>query len=171
MHIFFRWVAVVGFLVGFGLSWAAGEEKPVKLSKEEQYLVDLTNEARQKEKLPALKVHPLLNKAAANYSQVLIKNAEKAVEMMAKKDKMVHELDGTTVGKRFDDLGYNYTEFGENVAVAYNLNQMKAVHDAWMKSKFHRDNIMDKLFAEIGLAVVKHPNRNEWYITQVFGTR
>ena len=171
MHIPCSWVAVVAFSACLGIGSAADKKEDAKLSKEEQQLVDLANEARKKQKLPALKVNALLNKAAANYSRVMIKNAKKAVEMMAKKDPKVHELDGTTVGKRFDDLGYNYTEFGENVAVAYNLNQMKAVHDAWMKSKFHRDNILDKLFAEIGLAVVKHPDRNEWYITQVFGTR
>jgi len=47
-----RWVAVVGLMAGIGLGWAADQEKPVKLSKEEQYLVDLANQARREKKLP-----------------------------------------------------------------------------------------------------------------------
>lgn len=173
MQFHHRWVAVAALFACLGLSWAADEKKEEKgkLSKEEQILVDLVNEARKKEKLDALKVEPLLNKAAAAYSQVMIKDFKKARALMEKMDPKAHEIDGTTVGKRCDDAGYDYTECGENVAMAFSLDQMKKVHDSWMGSKYHRANILDKKFTEIGIAVVKHPDRNEWYITQVFGTR
>jgi uncharacterized protein YkwD len=168
-----RWLAVAGFLTCLGLSWAADkEEEEVKLSKEEQILVDLANQTRKKEKLGVLKVNPLLNKAAVYYSGVMIKQPDKARKLMEKLDHAAHELDGKKIGDRLDDFKYDWTECGENVALAFSLDQMKKVHDSWMGSKYHRENILDKKFTEIGIAVVKHPDRkNEWYITQIFGTR
>jgi len=171
MQLHHRWVALAALLACLGLCSAADKDDKAKLTKEEQYLVDQVNEARKKEKLGAVKVDPVLCKAAAGYSQVMIKNYKKARELMDKKDPKVHEVDGTNVGKRLDDVGYDYTECGENVAVAFSLDQMKKVHDNWMSSKYHRENILDKKFQEVGIAVVKHPDRNEWFITQVFGTK
>jgi uncharacterized protein YkwD len=173
MQLHHRWLALAALLACLGFCTAADKDDKPKLSKEEQYLVDQVNEARKKENLGALKVDPLLCKAAANYSQVMIKNDKKARELMDKKDPKVHEVDGTNVGKRCDDVGYDYTECGENVAISYGVSaeQIKKVHDNWMGSKYHRANILDKKFQEIGIAIVKHPNGKEWFITQVFGSR
>jgi uncharacterized protein YkwD len=171
MQLRHRWIALAALFACLGLCAAADKDEKVKLSKEEQYLVDLANEARKEEKLGALKVDPLLCKAAANYSRVMIKDAKKAHELLDKGDPKIHEIDGTNVGKRLDDVGYDYTDCGENVAIAYNLDQMKKVHESWMGSKYHRANILGKEFKDIGIAVAKHPDRDEWFITQVFGVK
>jgi uncharacterized protein YkwD len=172
MHSLHRWFAVAALFTCLGLCWSADkeEEKERKLSKEEQLLVDLTNEARKEKGLKPLKVNFLLNKSATYYSGVMIKQREKAIKLMEKKDHVVHELDGKKVGDRLDDVKYDWTDCGENVAAAYAADQMKKVHEGWMASKYHRDNILDKAFTEVGMAVVKHPDRKEWYITEVFGS-
>jgi uncharacterized protein YkwD len=171
MQLHHRWGALAALFACLGLGVAADKDEKVQLSKEEQILVDLANEARKEQKLGAVKVNALLCKAAAGYSKVMIKDAKKAHELFDNKDAKIHEIDGSNVGKRLDDVRYDYTQCGENVAIAYKLDQMKKTHENWMGSQYHRANILSKEFAEIGIAVVKRPDSDEWFITQVFGTR
>ncbi|MBY0527156.1 MAG: CAP domain-containing protein [Gemmataceae bacterium] len=163
--------AIAGFVT---VPWSAGadkkEEKP-KVSKEVQLLLDLTNEARAKQKLPPLKSNDTLAKAAMAFSGVMIKNDKKARELMDNRDPKVHELGGKNVDKRLDDVGYEWTECGENVAIALKGDQFRPVFEAWMKSKVHHDNIVSTKYDEIGIGIVKHPDKMEWYITQIFGSR
>lgn len=170
MRCLSRAVAVV-LLAGVGFAAAADKDDPAKISKEEQLLIDLANEARAKEKLPALKPNAKIAKAAAGYSAFMTKNSKQARELMEKSDEKVHELDGKGHGKRLDDVSYDWSVCGENVALAYSLDQIKLVHERWMASKYHRANILNKEYEEIGIGVVKHPDKKEWYITQVFGTQ
>lgn len=139
------------------LSGALADEKDTaKLSPEEKLLVELTNQARAKEKLSSLKVNPLLMKAAALHTA-----------NMARQGKLEHELDGKKVGDRLDDLGYKWAECGENVAT--DSDPTEAVK-GWMESKGHRENILDRHYEEIGVALVRNPkDKDEWYFTQVFG--
>jgi len=153
-------VAVVA--TGLALSGAAGDDKDKpapKPTKEEQQLIDLTNKARAKEKLPALKFNAVLQKVAAAHSA-----------NMVKQNKMEHELDGKRVLQRLDDAGYDYDFCGENLGVLDDLKDIAAIHEKWLKSPSHRENILNSKFEEIGLAIVKHPKKNEWYVTEVFGT-
>src|ERR1051326_7683961 len=100
------WKRVCGVLVACVLAgsvcWA---EDKLKLSDDEQKILDLTNAARAKEKLPALKANATLFKVARAHS----KN-------MAKKGEMKHELDGKTPAQRVEAAGYDYRATGENIA-------------------------------------------------------
>jgi uncharacterized protein YkwD len=47
--------------------------------------------------------------------------------------------------------GYDYREFGENLAVGY--PNADAVVDGWMHSPAHRANVLSRNFDEIGVAI------------------
>src|SRR5690242_15636055 len=94
-------------LPGAGLSFADTKPDETKLSKEEQRVLDLANEARAKEKLPPLKANATLAQVARAHAA-----------NMAKQHKMDHVLDGKNPAQRVDKAGYDYSSMGENIAVA-----------------------------------------------------
>lgn len=134
----------------------------LKLSADEKALVELLNKARAKEKLPALTINATLCAVARKHSA-----------NMAKNGKLAHELDGKKPKDRVTDAGYDYRSMGENIAWADegsdNTPPKPAdVHEMWMKSKVHKDNIVASKYTEIGIGIVRGP-KGDWYYTQVFG--
>jgi uncharacterized protein YkwD len=153
-----RWVLLV--LVACCLSLPAQEKKaPAKLSltKEEQAVLDLTNAARAKEKLPPLKPNALLFEAARAHSR-----------NMAKQEKLAHDLDDKTPFDRVKATGYAYSHVGENIAAGQGLTAKGALK-MWMGSQGHRENILRKEYEEIGIGVARTA-KGDIYYTQVFGT-
>jgi uncharacterized protein YkwD len=149
------WLAII--LLGAALAWAdESAEKEPKLTKEEQLVLDLTNEARAKEKLPPLKVNATLVKVARAHSA-----------NMAKQHKMEHELDGKTPAQRLDDAGYDYRSMGENIAAGDKPVSIRKIFQGWMESEGHREHIMSPKFDEIGIGIAA--DKREYYYTQVFG--
>ncbi len=138
---------------------ANAEEKKLKLSDEEQMILDLTNKERAKKKLPALKPNPILFLVARAHS----KN-------MAKQQKMQHKLDGKTPAQRVDGAGYNFRSTGENIAAGDPSWKIPGVVQAWMESKGHRENILSRKYVEIGIGVGTS-EKGEKYYTQVFGKK
>jgi len=148
--------AVLACLAG-ALSAAApprGDEK-LTLSKEEQRLLDLTNQERARKKLPALKPNPVLFRVARAHSA-----------NMAKQRKMAHVLDGKKPPQRVEAAGYRLGWVGENIAVSGDLEPDEVMKD-WMGSKLHRENILNPRYTEIGIGLAKN-SKGEWYYTQVF---
>jgi uncharacterized protein YkwD len=136
-----------------------GEKKrgeAVELTKDEQALLDLTNEARKKEKLPPLRPSAVLTRLARDHSA-----------NMARQEKMEHVLDGKNPVQRAEAAGYPLGRLGENIA-AGNGWTLEAVLETWMDSKPHRANILSDRFTEIGLGLARS-GKGEWYYTQVFG--
>lgn len=88
-------------------------------------------------------------------------------KLMAKKNKMSHTLGGTNAGQRMILAGYNWWNWGENVAYGYTTP--KAVVTAWMNSPGHRANILGN-FKDIGVGIAYSSNGTPYYC-QVFGTR
>jgi uncharacterized protein YkwD len=129
----------------------------VKMKADEKQLFDLLNAARAKEKLPALVPNPVLFKLARDHSA-----------NMAKQKKMAHELDGKKVKDRAKAASYDYRYIGENVAWSEDQPEMKEIHEGWMKSKGHRENILKEPYREVGLGIAKS-SKGEYYFTQVFG--
>jgi len=126
----------------------------LKLTKEEQGVIDLTNEERKKADLPPLKANLKLMVAARGHA-----------ENMAKQDKLDHVLDEKQPADRVKAAGYDYGYLGENVA--WNQADPKEVLESWMNSQNHKDNILNKDYAEIGVAVAKNA-KGERYWVQVF---
>ena len=50
-----------------------------------------------------------------------------------------------------DKHGYNYHEFGENLAVGYRTP--KEIVDGWMHSPEHRANVLSRTFEDVGVAI------------------
>ncbi len=129
----------------------------VKLTKEEQAVIDLTNAERKAANLPPLKMNPKLMTAAREHAA-----------NMAKQEKSSHTLDGKEPADRVKAAGYRFRATGENIA--WNQESPKEVLGDWMKSQGHRENILKKEYTEIGVAVAKSV-KGEPYWVQVFGTQ
>ena len=136
---------------------ADDKKDELKLSEDEQAVVDLTNAARTKadKNLTPLKPNPKLMEAARKHA-----------ENMAAQGKLDHTLDGKTFVDRAKAVEYKYRALGENIAASYKTP--KEVVDVWMGSAIHRGNILNKDYAEIGVGVVKN-KQGEPYWVQVFG--
>lgn len=148
----------IGIVILLGAIWtvdAGAPGKKFQMSKEEKQLLDLTNQERKKHDLPALTASPLLFKVARAHSA-----------NMAKQNKMSHELDGKKSAQRVKEAGYRYLSTGENIA--FGNYPLEKLMEAWMGSKLHRANILNKKFTEIGLGVVPDADGVPFF-TQVFG--
>jgi uncharacterized protein YkwD len=142
------------------LSAAPAGDPKGKLTAEEQRILDLTNEARKKEKLEPLKLQPALTAAARKHAG-----------LMAKHKKLAHDFEGQTHRDRLKEVGYNYSEFGANV-ISTNDKGAKlpdTVVAEWLKSDINRANMLDKRFTEAGVAVAVGEDGNT-YVTLLFGT-
>jgi uncharacterized protein YkwD len=129
---------------------------PVELSADEKAVIELTNAERKKVGLPPLVPHDKLMRMARGHSQ-----------NMARKQVAGHDLDGKGTSDRGRDVGYP-GEVGENVG-AGQRGSAEAMRD-WLKSKGHRENLLEKMYSEIGVGVADD-SRGLRYWTQVFGAR
>jgi uncharacterized YkwD family protein len=104
-----------------------------------QQVIDLTNQQRSKNGLPALKADTQLNSVAQ----------KKALDMQQN-----HYFSHTspTYGSPFDmmrDFGVTYKSAGENIAQGQQTPQ--EVVTAWMNSEGHRKNILSASYTHIGI--------------------
>ena len=77
---------------------------------------------------------------------------------------------GETPGDVAAKVGYQFINFGENIAMGYYADD-QALVDAWMKSPHHRENILQPRFQEIGIAVGEgwFKGKLTWIAVQNFG--
>jgi uncharacterized protein YkwD len=133
-----------------------------RMADDEKALIELVNKARAKAKLPALERDPTLDRAAKGHT-----------ENMARQEKMEHVLDGKRVSHRVSDVGYDYLKVGENLAFSEGDASLPPlppadIHAGWMKSKHHRDNILEKKYTQVGVSMGRSKKGN-FYYTMVFG--
>jgi uncharacterized protein YkwD len=131
------------------------DEKFVKEAT--QTVLELTNQARAREKLPPLKLNALLSKAATAHSA-----------NMGRKGELSHKLDGKWPRDRVKAAGYDYASVGENIAVT-EIDPPEKIVQKWLESPTHCENIMNDEFRELGVGIVRN-DKGEIYYTQVFGT-
>lgn len=116
----------------------------------------LTNAARAKRGLPALRRDVRLDKAAERFSR-----------QMAESGFFSHTgPDGSTLQSRIAAQGYRGMALGENIGMGYTTPQ--AAVDGWMLSSGHRANILNPHFRDLGVGIAFA--RGVPYATQVFGT-
>lgn len=122
------------------------------LSAYEQKVVDLTNQERAKNGLPALKVDLTLSKMAHEKSRDMSLNG-------------YFSHTSPTYGSPFDMMktyGITYSYAGENIAMGQKTPE--EVVNAWMNSDGHRKNILSPNYNYIGVGYVSQGN----YWTQEF---
>lgn len=135
-----------------------GTESNVVLVKSE--IIKETNIQRQNNGLLALSENTKLNQAAL----------AKANDMF-KKQYFEHESpQGIGPGELVSEQKYQYVAVGENLILG-NFSSEKEVVDKWMASPGHRENILNKRYTEIGVAVIKgtYKGENVWIGVQEFG--
>jgi uncharacterized protein YkwD len=125
-----------------------------KLTKEEQEVLDLTNQQRKNSGLAEMKANPKLFKAARDHSA-----------NMAARNTIAHSLDGQGPGERLAAAGYRSFGWAENVAMGQSTPG--EVIQSWMNSSGHRANILSQ-HAEIGIGVSATAGGTRCW-TMVFG--
>ncbi|MDD5606718.1 MAG: CAP domain-containing protein [Candidatus Pacebacteria bacterium] len=123
-------------------------------------LIEFTNNARQNLGLNVLKENQTLNEAAYL----------KAQDMVAKGYFDHYSPEGISPWYWLQKINYNYKSAGENLAIGF--LESEQAHQAWMDSISHRQNILNPIYEEIGIAVLKDnfQGRETTLVVQYFGT-
>lgn len=131
--------AMVSQMLGAGLATAQSDEY---LQAESQQLVALANQARAQAGAPALKWDPALAQAALRHTR----------RMVSEGGAIQHDYPGELVlSERAGLSGAHFNLIEENIAVGPSSAE---IHDAWMHSKLHRENMLNPEVNRIGIAVI-----------------
>jgi hypothetical protein len=124
-------------------------------------LIEFLNSERKNRGLAPLSENTALNKSAYL----------KAKDILEKNYFSHFSPEGISPWYWFKVAGYDYQFAGENLAIGF--LDSKEVHEAWMKSPPHRQNILNPNYKEVGIAVLKGKfNGNEVYVVvQHFGSQ
>lgn len=125
-------------------------------------IIILVNKERKTFNLQPLKKENLLASAAEKKTNDMIINNYFS---------HISPVDNKKWSDFIQEVGYDYTEAGENLANGY-LNAQEMV-EAWMNSPTHKANILADGYKETGISVSKGKlNGNETiFVAQVFGKR
>jgi uncharacterized protein YkwD len=107
----------------------------------EQYLLSAANQERAARGLPQLHRDPELARAAATHARV-----------MAAHQSISHQFPGEAeLADRGASAGVAFSAISENVAEALNAVQ---IHDLWMHSEHHRENLLEPSIDSAGISVI-----------------
>jgi hypothetical protein len=127
--------------IGLALAAAMGAQMVQAQEPNEQRLVDLANEARADAGLPPLTWDAALAAAARAHA-----------ELMARASSISHQYDGEPgLPQRAAAAGAHFSLIEENIAMGYSPGQ---IHDGWMHSQGHHDNLLNPKVNRIGVALV-----------------
>jgi hypothetical protein len=119
----------------------------------ERQIFRWTNEERAKANVPALKWNDRLAIAARLHS-----------DEMAKQGQISHQMPGEpSFTQRISDRGAGFSAAAENVGFA---DDAETLQSGWMHSPGHRANILNPLYDEIGIGIVRRGDR--LYATEDF---
>jgi uncharacterized protein YkwD len=124
-------------------------------------IILFTNIEREKEGLEKLKENKKLDFSAEKKLQDMLDN--QYFEHISPTGIGVTDLSKT--------VNYEYILIGENLAMGNFKNEEELV-SAWMKSKGHKENILNKNYTEIGVSIRKgkFDGKDTWMAVQHFGT-
>jgi hypothetical protein len=107
----------------------------------EQYLLAAANQERSMRGLSVLRRDPTLAHAAAAHAQQMAAHAS-----------ISHQFPGElALTDRGATAGVQFSVISENVAEAPNAVQ---IHDMWMRSEHHRENLLDPAIDSAGISVI-----------------
>lgn len=160
-HLLASAVLVVCLFAGTGLMerFVTQSGSPYIAAVISAVLVDLANNDRGQSELPELTVNPKLVEAA-----------QLKANDMAEKGYFAHQTpDGYDSWHWFEEVGYDYTHAGENLAVDF--SDSADMEKAWMESPTHRGNILNEKYTEVGIATAKgmYKGRETTFAVQMFG--
>lgn len=122
-------------------------------------IVELTNHAREIDKVKPLTVSAKLQTAAQ----------EKADDMLKNQYFSHTTPDGKTPWSFMNTQKYYFLYAGENLAMQY--DSAERVVESWMQSAAHRDNLLSKRFTEIGVGTAHgiYQGAQTTVVVQMFG--
>ncbi len=128
---------------------------------DENAIIELVNDSRHEFGLPPLARNEKLSRSALAKAQD-----------MERKQYFEHiSPEGLQPWFFAEKQDYRYKNFGENLAEGFFSSE--SVHESWMKSSGHRNNILSEDFEEIGVAIIsfKQNGLKSFLIVQHFGTQ
>lgn len=128
----------------------------VKVTDEEQKLLNLVNKARREAGLSELNFKSDLRKCAIAKAKDMVNN-----------NYFAHE--SPTYGSPFDmmrQFGITFRSAGENIA---GNQSVEGAFNAWMNSTGHRENILNKNFNYVGFGIVDSPVYGKILVQQFIG--
>ncbi len=137
-----------------GLNVVKADEREI-----ENQIINYVNQERAVQGLEQLIENDILNEVAQLKAQDMLGN-----------DYFAHTSpEGIDPWHWFDKAGYSYKYAGENLGMDFET--ASSVHEAWMKSEKHRENILSAKYAEMGVAVKRGivDNKETQIAVQVFG--
>ena len=143
-----RLVCVFALLLS-AMGLRAGAQRTVS----EQYLFQAANAERLQRGLQPLRWDPSLYRAAGNHARE-----------MAERQSISHQYPGEMeLTERGKLAGARFSTIAENVAMAPTA---VVIHDAWMKSPHHRENLLDPAVDSVGISVLQR--NGELYAVEDF---
>jgi cysteine-rich secretory family protein len=130
------------------------------LPQTEIAIVEMTNAFRRESRLGALAPNRALTLAARAFADYL-----------AKSGKFAHEADGREPAQRAEAQGYRYCLVAENLALnldsrGFETRQLaRDVVEGWKTSPGHRANMLLPHATEIGVAIVRAPDKNPKFVS------
>lgn len=128
---------------------------------DENAIIELVNDSRHEFGLPPLARNEKLSRSALAKAQD-----------MERKQYFEHiSPEGLQPWFFAEKQDYRYKNFGENLAEGFFSSE--SIHESWMKSSGHRNNILSEDFEEIGVAIIsfKQNGLKSFLIVQHFGTQ
>lgn len=126
----------------------------------ETQIIALTNEVRSEEQRPPVRRNVQLDRAARDYARFL-----------AATNQFAHDADGRAPEDRAIRAGYTYCQIAENLALHLNSSGFTSTAlaelamEGWINSPGHRRNLLEPYVTEIGVAVVRAPDKYPKYIS------
>ncbi|PPD30714.1 MAG: serine protease [Hyphomicrobium sp.] len=128
-------------------------------------IVELTNAFRRENRLGEVKINANLSRAARDYAAYL-----------ARTNTFSHTADGREPAERAQRAGYSYCQIAENLASNLDSRGFQSsalasqAVEGWKNSPGHRRNMLAEHVVEIGVAVVKAPDKDPKFLSvQLFG--
>jgi uncharacterized protein YkwD len=138
-----------------------GDRSSMRLVSFRDRVIEITNNKRRNHGCRALRKNSALSLAAQRHTTRMANRGAGGT--------LSHQLPGeASFGVRIRRAGYNWNLVGENVANVYATPS--AVVEAWMRSRFHRANILKCAFRDIGVGYATSSNGTAYW-TQDFGRR
>jgi hypothetical protein len=128
-------------------------------------IVEMTNAFRRENNLTDVRTNPTLTKAARDYAAFL-----------ARSGAFSHTADGREPAERAESAGYTYCMVAENLALNLDSRGFESLAlagqaiEGWKASPGHRKNMLTPHVVEIGVGVVRVPDKDPKFISvQLFG--
>lgn len=132
-----------------------GSSSKSAMSAEEQQLVNLINNERVNQGLPALKGNNAVANVARGHSQ----------DMMTNNYFDHYDLKGGSPFTRLSKAGIAYRSAGENIAIN---GSVPSAHTAFMNSAGHRANVLSGDYTQVGVGIV-HSGARIWVTENFIG--